>query len=120
MPRALSIPRGHPAWSTKSKSLVNEFFIVRTVADSLNAVQPMMHHRSIRYGIVVKKKIGMAVLRNRIKRRIRAAFAQLDPSRINISAEISYIVVVRQSLVAHLPFLDVCTHLIHALKFYEK
>ena len=67
----------------------------------------------------MKRKIGSAVLRNRIKRRLRAAFQLLDPSRLQIKGDVSYIVVVRHSDIAHLPFLDVFTHLKNVLKFYS-
>ncbi len=58
-------------------------------------------------------------MRNRIKRRLRTAFALLDVARLTTSADVAYIVVVRQAAVAEMPFLDVCHHLKGLLKFYD-
>jgi ribonuclease P protein component len=100
--------------------LVNDFFIVRTVVDRSNIIGPSIDRlSSLSYGIVVKRKIGCAVLRNRIKRRLRAAFDMLNAARQPISGNVAYIVVVRQASVAELPFLDLCNHLKGLLKFYE-
>jgi ribonuclease P protein component len=93
--------------------LANESFVVRTVPVVPSDDKPLMH-----YGIVVKKKLGGAVLRNRIRRRIRAAFRLLEQSRTNTTNSMAYIVVVRHSVVAELPFSDVCNHLKGVLRFY--
>jgi len=111
---ASALSRGHPAWAKKAKHLANEFFIVRTVITQNNPQE-----KSLRYGIVVKKKIGGAVVRNRIKRRLRAAFCFLEKNRQHTQDSVAYILVVKQTAVAHLPFDEMCCQLQSVLKFYD-
>jgi ribonuclease P protein component len=109
-----ALGREHPAWSKKARSLANELFIVRSLIQD----PPDVTASFIRYGIVVKKKLGGAVVRNRIKRRLRAAFQFLEQTRPSTAQKACYIVVVRQASVAHLPFSGICDHLKSILKFY--
>ena len=88
--------------------------MVRSVAhDSPDKTEYRMFH-----GIVVKKKLGCAVVRNRIKRRLRAAFHFLERARPVTAQSACYIVVVRQASVSNMPFLGLCDQLKSILKFY--
>lgn len=71
-------------------------------------------HQVWRLGVVVRKKIGHAVLRNRIKRRLRHAIQHVEPQTFT-KAKIC-IIVVNSARVAHHPFshvLEELTFLIH-------
>lgn len=56
------------------------------VLQALNTAQagvvadPRMHERPARFGFTVTKKIGNAVVRNRIRRRLREAVRKAEPS----------------------------------------
>ncbi len=117
---ARSLCQGHPAWTKKARYLANDFFTARTIALSENnssKTTDLDIDLCLQYGIVVKKKLGNAVLRNRIKRRLRAAFRVLHQSKA-LALSQAYIVVVRSSKVAELPFCAVCHHLKGVLKIY--
>lgn len=60
----------------------------------------------IRVAYALPKRIGNAVLRNRIRRRIRAAFAYLDASRRVLIVPGSYLVTAEASI-ADRPFASV-------------
>ena len=109
-----ALGRGHPSWSKKARSLANDLFVVRCVINDA----PDKTEHSMFYGIVVKKKLGCAVVRNRIKRRLRAAFQFLQSTRPINGQSACYIVVVRQACVANMPFLGLCDQLKSILKFY--
>lgn len=55
----------------------------------------------VRFGYTVTKKLGGAVVRNRIKRRLRAAVAEAAPGRVEPGCD--YVVVARHAA-ATLPF----------------
>ncbi len=112
--------QGHPAWTKKARYLANDFFAARTIGVSGNILSKTTGFDPglcLQYGIVVKKKLGSAVLRNRIKRRLRAAFRVLHQSK-TLAISPAYIVVVRSATVAELPFCAVCHHLKGVLKIY--
>ena len=114
--------QGHPAWAKKARHLSNDFFAARTITFSpktLPKTRASDPELLLQYGIVVKKKLGSAVLRNRIKRRLRAAFVALDALNPSVSCYTAHIVVVRSAAVAELPFCGVCHHLKGVLKFYD-
>lgn len=109
-----SLARGHPAWGKKARYVANDFFTVRTLVTPALSEDPLWQ-----YGLVVKKKIGNAVLRNRIKRRLRAAFLSLEKHRRIASESLAHIVVVRKEEVASIPFTHLCDELKGVLKFYD-
>jgi ribonuclease P protein component len=119
---ARALCQGHPAWAKKARYLSNDFFAARTISvldktSSLPKARDFNPGLCLQYGIVVKKKLGNAVLRNRIKRRLRAAFGVLHQSK-SLALSPAYIVVVRSATVAELPFCAVCHHLKGVLKRY--
>lgn|GEM_PF-5391512 len=120
LPPVRPLCQGHPAWSKKSRYLANNFFAARTIGFSesiLSKTTDFDPGLCVQYGIVVKKKLGSAVLRNRIKRRLRAAFMVLHQSK-TLALSTAYIVIVRSATVAELPFCAVCHHLKGVLKHY--
>jgi len=62
--------RGGPRWSTPA-------FVLEARSRPAGA-----HDPAARFGFTVSKKIGSAVVRNRVRRRLRALVAALDPSRV--------------------------------------
>lgn len=119
---ARALCQGHPAWAKKARYLANDFFAARTITvpDQISFVSKETGFNPglcLQYGIVVKKKLGSAVLRNRIKRRLRSAFRVLHQSK-TLALSPAYIVVVRSATVAELPFCAVCHHLKGVLKHY--
>jgi len=119
---ARALCQGHPAWAKKARYLANDFFVARTVTvpEQMSSSSKATDFNSglcLQYGIVVKKKLGSAVLRNRIKRRLRAAFRVLHQSNV-LALSPAYIVIVRSATVAELPFSGVCHHLKGVLKRY--
>jgi len=62
--------RGGPRWSTPA-------FVLEARSPPAGA-----HDPAARFGFTVSKKIGSAVVRNRVRRRLRALVAALDPSRV--------------------------------------
>jgi ribonuclease P protein component len=118
---ARSLCQGHPAWTKKARYLSDHLFAARTVTVSVKISSKKTGFNPgscLQYGIVVKKKLGGAVLRNRIKRRLRAAFRILHQSKV-LALSPAYIVVVRSEEVAELPFSMVCHHLKGVLKIYD-
>ena len=115
MKPARSLCQGHPAWAKKARYLSNSFFLARTIT---HLTKPTWKEQEpcVNYGIVVKKKLGSAVLRNRIKRRLRSAFVVLNQTSPQMNRCAAYIVVVRSASVADLPFSGVCQHLKGVLK----
>ena len=63
--------RGHTAWQQRGKAWHTPLFFVRS------SPIPCAETKDHAFGLVVKKKIGSAVQRNRIKRRLRHAFVQI-------------------------------------------
>ncbi len=118
---ARALCQGHPAWTKKTRYVANDFFVARTimVSEKISShTTGVDHELCLQYGIVVKKKLGSAVLRNRIKRRLRAAFRVLHQSK-TLGFSPAYIVIVRSAKVAELPFCAVCHHLKGVLKIYD-
>lgn len=60
--KALPLRQKDKEWGQKTRGQKNDLFIVKTLS---------RQDAGTRYGIVVKKKIGNAVTRNKIKRRLR-------------------------------------------------
>ena len=89
---------------TKGKSCANRQFVIYTLE------KPQQPH--FRVGISVGKKIGNAVQRNWVKRRIRESLKQLKPQ---IKKDCDFIVIARPS-VTDMALKDIKQHLIHILK----
>lgn len=68
----------------------------------------------LRFGITVTKRIGNAVIRNRIKRRLRAAFHSIAP---NLSADLAFmdVVAIARIEALTLPFDDLVADLAKGL-----
>ena len=86
------------------KSSANRNFVVY--------VLPKENQRHFRVGISVGKKVGNAVQRNAVKRKIRASLQELEEK---LSPDVDFIIIARPS-VALLSFQEVCSNLQHVLK----
>lgn len=103
--KALPLRQKDKEWGKKTRGQKNDLFVVKT----LSRQSP-----GTRYGIVVKKKIGKAVIRNKIKRRLRhliKAFSFPHPT--------ACIVIVKSREVATCDFKALGTSL-HSLIAYDK
>lgn len=88
----------------KGKSFANRQFVVYSLK------KPDQSH--FRVGISVSKKLGNAVMRNRIKRYIRQAFHELEK---DLEDDYDYIVIARKPT-AEMNFFEIKSSLIHVLK----
>lgn len=86
------------------KSTANRNFVVY--------VLPKEEQAHFRVGISVGKKVGNAVCRNAVKRKIRASLQQMGD---HLLSEVDFIVIARPS-VALLSFQEVYSNLQHVLK----
>jgi ribonuclease P protein component len=73
--------RGGPRWSTPA-------FVLEARPRPAGAQAP-----GPRFGFTVSKKVGGAVVRNRIRRRLRALVAALDPARVR--EDFDYVLIAR-------------------------
>ncbi|MFD0916893.1 ribonuclease P protein component [Pseudahrensia aquimaris] len=64
-------------------------FVLQVVRRSPDSTEP------IRFGLTVTKRIGNAVVRNRIKRRLRAAIAALAPEMAGEAAGLDIVIIAR-------------------------
>lgn len=67
---------------------------------------------SFRFGLSVSKRVGNAVVRNRIKRRIREAMRELEP-RLSIKKD--YVIIARKPT-ANMSFHEIKSSLVHVFK----
>lgn len=74
---------------------------------------PKKEQKHFRVGISVGKKIGNAVIRNQVKRRIRHALMELDREYL-ITTEIDFIVIARNP-VGSMKFEEIKNSLLHVL-----
>ena len=88
---------------TQGKSCANKLFVVYMIE------KPKQPH--FRVGISVGKKIGNAVARNWVKRRIRQSLTELKPQ---LKQDCDFIVIARPG-VAFMSTAEVKQHLIHVL-----
>lgn len=89
---------------TQGKSCANRQFVVYMIE------KPEQVH--FRVGISVGKKIGNAVARNWVKRRIRQSLTELKPQ---LKQDCDFIVIARPG-VAWMEMVEVKDHLIHVLR----
>ena len=89
---------------TQGKSCANRQFVVYMIE------KPEQVH--FRVGISVGKKIGNAVARNWVKRRIRQSLTELNPQ---LKQDCDFIVIARPG-VAWMEMAEVKDHLIHVLR----
>lgn len=87
----------------KGKSFANRQFVVYTMENEYDY---------FRIGLSVSKKVGNAVVRNRIKRYIRQSFLELNDS---VTGNKDYIIIARNSA-AKLDFHETKKNLEHVLK----
>lgn len=72
------------------------------------------NNKKNRIGIVVSKKVGKSVIRNRIKRYIRAAYTEIEP---NIEKESNILIIwKKQVLPSYANFYDIKNELVEILK----
>lgn len=88
----------------KGRSVANRQFVIYMLAKE--------GQEELRVGVSVSKKIGKAVVRNRVKRLIREGFRSLLPE-INWKGDL--IVIARKPL-ADLEYKEVVANLVHCLK----
>lgn len=88
----------------QGKSCANRKFVVYTLTKKEN--------QHFRVGLSVGKKIGNAVVRNRIKRQLRAALYQLKDQ---LQSDQDFIIIARPA-VKDLPMSEIQANLIHVLK----
>ena len=74
---------------------------------------PKKNQQHFRVGISVGKKIGNAVIRNKIKRRIRHALMELN-KEYSIKKDLDFIVIVRHP-VRNMTFKEIKSSLLHVL-----
>lgn len=89
---------------TNSNSVANRRFVVYILD------KPEQVH--FRVGISVGKKIGNAVTRNAVKRKIRSALSHYEDQ---LRDDVDFIVIARPG-VQQLSYADVCSNLLHVLK----
>ena len=70
-------------------------------------------NKHFRVGISVGKKIGNAVIRNQVKRKIRHALMELDKEQ-NFNHELDFIVIARKP-VSQMDYLEIKKSLLHVL-----
>lgn len=88
----------------KGKSKANRQFVVYYVS------QP--HHKTFRFGLSVSKRVGNAVVRNRIKRRVREVMREFEP---RLDAQKDYVIIARKPT-ADMSYKEMKKSLQHVLK----
>lgn len=90
----------------EGQSMANRQFVIYTL--------PKPGQAHFRIGISVSKRLGNAVVRNRIKRKIRQAIMELD-KQSRIQHEVDFVVIARQPVITM--SVHMCKQsLIHVLK----
>lgn len=97
------LKKGDSAWSLRGKILENEFFLVKIIKKNEGILN---------FGVIVKKKIGNAVMRNLIKRRFRHAFRFLSNMHSDFAERsISCLIIIRGKKVATSCFITICKNI---------
>ena len=104
--RIAVLKQGDLAWKKRGSSFSNALFLLRGTVESTTPPS------ALRFGVVVKKKLGNSVLRNRIKRRIRHVFFQSKP----LATSVSCFVIVKSAEVATEDFAKLSQALVSLLK----
>ncbi len=118
----MPLPRGHAAWGRRAKAYHTDY--VTLVSMHFSDTETLGHH----YGIVVKKKIGTAVQRNRIKRRLRHAFGHVGRTcgtphassttslyTPDARAHWAHIAIVKNRTAATVPFDQLCADIVASM-----
>ena len=95
----------------KSRSVRVPMFIMQGAARELNSQHPMVP----RIGFIITKKIGNAVVRNRIRRRLKAALNSLANSDKQLLQNMWDYVVIPSATVLNVPFCELTLALEQAL-----
>lgn len=94
--KVFSLKKGDAVWSKRGKSVSDDFLMVRALPK--NDV-------GLHFGLIVKKKMGNAVVRNLIKRRLRHAFLLLSTKHAELTHKaLSYLVIIKKREVAFCSF----------------
>jgi len=95
----LPLPRGHASWRRRGRAWRTPLFSIQSIS------APFSEQKSSHaFGLIVKKRIGSAVQRNRIKRRLRCVFTHIGKNCDLPRGGWSYILVVRSVDVTTEPF----------------
>ena len=94
----MPLSRGHAAWRQRGGMRYTPLFSI--YSDNF----PCSGVKGHAFGLVVKKKIGSAVQRNRIKRRLRSAFACVGKQKILPNGSWAHVVVVKSPDILKEPF----------------
>ena len=89
----------------EGESKANRQFVVYTL--------PKKDQKHFRVGISVGKKIGNAVMRNQVKRRVRHALMELDKTH-HFNPELDFIVIARNP-VSQMSYAEINKSLLHVL-----
>ena len=92
------LPRGHNAWKKRGKAWHTPLFLMQSTVDHVNA------NAAHCFGLVVRKRIGSAVQRNRIKRRLRSVFFCIGKHHDFPLGAWSYVLIVKSQDVMTEPF----------------
>jgi len=110
----IPLPRGHNGWKKRGKAWHTPLFLIQSSAESMDA------NREHYFGLVVRKKIGSAVKRNRIKRRLRSAFINAGRCGDLPKGHWSHLLVVKSAGLATEPFDQLSKSLSHYVRYLSK
>ena len=93
--------KGDPSWRQKHHSAVYDTMVLCLMRRT---------QANVAYGIIVPRKVGNAVMRNKIKRRLRHAFIHLDRSVVAYNP-FACLIIVRHKNIATYNFASLCEHI---------
>lgn len=79
--------------SKSDRKAITHAFIIQALAMPAEAYSSISEDRYFRLGFVITKKLGSAVVRNRIRRQLRAIIRELFP--VQALSHYDYVIVVR-------------------------